>query len=140
VHWLEEPLVVVFIVLPMHLLFYIEPIGLGMLALLEILWLQFIHMNLRLSLGFLGPIIVGPQHHRVHHSIQPQHIDKNFALFFPVWDIMFGTYYRPEKGEYPATGLTTGETYDNLRTAMVWSWRALWRKKGTYSLTGSHAS
>ena len=31
--------------------------------------------------------------------------DKNFAAFFPVIDILFGTYYRPRRDEYPRTGI-----------------------------------
>ncbi|MCC5667843.1 sterol desaturase family protein [Nostoc sp. CHAB 5784] len=123
VHWLEEPLILAFIVIPMSLLFHIEPIAIGLLAFIEIIWLQFIHLNLRLELGIFTPIIVGPQHHRIHHSFRPEHIDKNFALFFPIWDIIFGSYYRARKGEFPATGLTTGENYNNLWDATILPFR-----------------
>lgn len=53
----------VFIMLPMALLFRLEPLELGMLTFIELLWLQFIHMNLRLGFGIFAPILVGPQHH-----------------------------------------------------------------------------
>lgn len=119
VHWLEEPLVLLFIVLPMTLLFNIQPIQAGLLAFIEILWLQFIHMNLRLGAGKLSPIIASPQYHRIHHSYQQEHIDKNYAVFFPIWDIIFGSYYHPQKGEFPPTGLTTGETHNHLWEAAI---------------------
>ncbi|WP_414526535.1 sterol desaturase family protein [Nodularia chucula] len=123
VHWLEEPLVLLFIILPMTLLFNIQPIQAGLLAFIEILWLQFIHMNLRLGSGKLSPIIASPQHHRIHHSYQPEHIDKNYAVFFPIWDIIFGSYYHPQKGEFPPTGLTTGETHNHLWEAAILPFR-----------------
>ncbi len=123
VHWLEEPLVMAFIVIPMSLLFRIEPIEAGFLAFIEILWLQFIHLNLRLELGVFNSVIVGPQHHRIHHSCQPQHINKNFAVFFPIWDIVFGSYVPGKKGEFPATGLTTNEDYNNLWVANILPFR-----------------
>jgi sterol desaturase/sphingolipid hydroxylase (fatty acid hydroxylase superfamily) len=118
VHWLEEILIISFILIPMSVLFKIEPIEAGFLAFIEILWLQFIHLNLRLELGVASLLIVGPQHHRIHHSFVPEHIDKNFGLFFPIWDILFGTYCRPKKGEFPPTGLHNGETHDNLGEAI----------------------
>ena len=68
-------------------------------------WGYIIHMNFRLDLGRLSLMLVGPQAHRIHHSILERHRDKNFAAFFPVWDILFGTFYRPKAGEYPPTGV-----------------------------------
>ncbi len=42
-----------------------------------------------------GPIdwIVNlPSHHRVHHAINPQYLDKNYGATLIVWDRLFGTY------------------------------------------------
>ncbi|NJR16419.1 MAG: sterol desaturase family protein [Calothrix sp. CSU_2_0] len=119
VHWLEEFLIIAFIVVPMSVLFRLQPLEAGFLAFIEILWLQFIHLNLRLELGILSRIIVGPQHHRIHHSFATEHLDKNFGLFFPIWDIIFGSYYRPIKGEFPPTGLTTLENHNHLGLAII---------------------
>jgi len=69
------------------------------------------HANIRASFGPLTLFIAGPQWHRIHHSVQPEHIDKNFAAFFPFIDRLFGTYYKPARDEYPATGLL--ETADS---------------------------
>lgn len=44
------------------------------------------------------------QLHRVHHSIKQEHQDQNFAQFFPVIDIIFGTYHHPKRNEFPETG------------------------------------
>ncbi len=114
VHWLEEPLVVIGVAMPIGILFQFEGLELGILAFIELLWLQFIHMNLRLELGGVGRLLVGPQYHRIHHSFLPEHIDRNFAVFFPIWDMAFGTYVTPRRHEFPATGLDSGETYDDL--------------------------
>lgn len=62
------------------------------------------HSNIRSNFGFLRYLIVTPQSHRVHHSIEPQHFDTNFGLTFSVWDHLFGTQYRGYD-EYPATGI-----------------------------------
>jgi sterol desaturase/sphingolipid hydroxylase (fatty acid hydroxylase superfamily) len=119
VHWLEEPLVVLFVGIPIGLLVRVEGLELGILSFIEILWLQFVHLNLRLELGWLSRVIVGPQHHRLHHSYLPEHIDRNFAVFFPLWDMIFGTYCPARSGEFPPTGLASGETYNHLGLALI---------------------
>jgi len=83
----------------------------------------FSHMNLRLSLGPFWPVINGPQFHRIHHSRLPEHRDKNFAAFFPIFDILFGTQHAPRPGEFPPTGLDTGEAPRGVGAALIWPWR-----------------
>lgn len=46
--------------------------------------------------GNWSKVIPSPAHHHVHHSCHPDHLDKNFAFMFPVWDVLFGTYEMPE--------------------------------------------
>ena len=138
VHWLEDPLLLLFLGLPMGLLFGFNGLALGLLTFAEILWLQFIHMNLRLPLGWFSCVVTGPQYHRIHHSFQDEHLDKNFAAFFPLWDIVFGSYHHPRRHEFPATGLGSGENYNNLWVATILPFREwlgpkylgrYWRKK-----------
>jgi alkylglycerol monooxygenase len=43
-------------------------------------------------MGFLEKIIVTPSHHRVHHAINPEYLDKNYGQIFIFWDKFFGTY------------------------------------------------
>jgi sterol desaturase/sphingolipid hydroxylase (fatty acid hydroxylase superfamily) len=68
-------------------------------------WGFFNHANIRLSLGVLTPVFSGPQWHRLHHGIDPDYRDRNFAAYFPVLDILFGTYRPPKKDECPVTGV-----------------------------------
>ena len=82
-------------------------------------WGFLTHANVRLNLGLLTPVIAGPQWHRIHHSADRIHYDRNFAVFFPFIDIAFGTYYRPQKGEYPACGLPPEEAMPELKEATV---------------------
>jgi len=46
--------------------------------------------------GRLSMMFPSPAHHHVHHSSHPDHLDKNFAFMFPVWDVIFRTYHMPE--------------------------------------------
>jgi sterol desaturase/sphingolipid hydroxylase (fatty acid hydroxylase superfamily) len=65
---------------------------------------RFYHANIRTNLGWLRYILVTPQSHRVHHSPEPRHWDKNFGVIFSIWDRMFGTQYKGSD-EYPRTGV-----------------------------------
>ncbi|WP_162938101.1 sterol desaturase family protein [Kiloniella sp. EL199] len=46
--------------------------------------------------GNWAKAFASPAHHHIHHSCHPDHIDKNFAFIFPVWDVLFKTYHLPE--------------------------------------------
>jgi sterol desaturase/sphingolipid hydroxylase (fatty acid hydroxylase superfamily) len=65
-----------------------------------------------------------PSHHRVHHGIDPDYIDKNYAGILIVWDRLFGTFI--EEREEPRYGTTT----PLLSWNPVWSnfeaWARLW--------------
>jgi sterol desaturase/sphingolipid hydroxylase (fatty acid hydroxylase superfamily) len=104
-HWTEEIFRSIAIVAPMGLLFNITPAEGGCLSVLLGQWGNFIHANLRIPLGWLGLVICGPQYHRIHHSIESSHWNKNFAAFFPIWDIVFGTAHIPNQGEWTKTGV-----------------------------------
>ena len=57
------------------------------------------HTRLIDKMGFLEYIIVTPSHHRVHHAINDEYLDKNYSEIFIVWDKLFGSFQRelPEK-------------------------------------------
>ncbi|MEY4767073.1 MAG: hypothetical protein RI907_3746 [Pseudomonadota bacterium] len=70
------------------------------------------HVNARISLGWLGErLIVGPRFHRLHHAIGLGHEGDrpgtlggcNFAVLFPVWDLIFRT--ARFDGHYEPTGI-----------------------------------
>ncbi|WP_250632602.1 sterol desaturase family protein [Rhodoflexus caldus] len=44
------------------------------------------------KMGWLEHIIVTPSHHRVHHAINPEYLDKNHSQIFIIWDKLFGTF------------------------------------------------
>jgi sterol desaturase/sphingolipid hydroxylase (fatty acid hydroxylase superfamily) len=56
---------------------------------------MFNHGNVRLPLWLdhvLRAIVVTPEMHRVHHSIDRRETDSNFGFNLPWWDRLFGTY------------------------------------------------
>jgi alkylglycerol monooxygenase len=70
-----------------------------------------------------GPIdwIVNlPSHHRVHHAINPQYLDKNYGATLVIWDRLFGTY--EEEVEKPVYGITKPLSSFNPIWAQVHYW------------------
>jgi len=100
---------------------------------------QLVHMNAKVQLGPLTLVFNNPQFHRIHHSVEPQHFDKNFCKNLPILDVIFGTAWRPQKDEFPRTGLSTGEKPASLLEGIIWPVRhlgiarALLRSKPTAS-------
>lgn len=81
---------------------------------------MFIHWNTILSLGWLTGVVVGPQYHRIHHSLVPAHIDKNFSVLFSFWDRLFGTQSMPVGNEYPPTGVPEVVSPNGWRQLLPW--------------------
>ena len=78
------------------------------------LFMQFwYHTRLIDKMGILEHIIVTPSHHRVHHAINPEYLDKNYSQIFIIWDKMFGTF-QPELKEVPPV-------YGTLRPVSTWN-------------------
>jgi len=70
---------------------------------------MFNHSNIRLPEALdrrLRRIVVTPDMHRVHHSIEVRETSSNFGFNLPWWDRLFGTYRaQPEAGH---EGMTIG--------------------------------
>lgn len=54
--------------------------------------------------GPLDWILNLPSHHRVHHAINPEYLDKNYGATLIIWDRIFGTY--AEEESKPVYGIT----------------------------------
>lgn len=66
----------------------------------------YVHSSTRLSIGPLRYVIGDNTFHRIHHSLEERHFDKNFGTITPLWDVLFGTAYFPSKAEWPKVGLS----------------------------------
>ncbi len=78
----------------------------GVTQLLILLQSVYIHSSSRIHFGHFGRIIVDNRFHRIHHSVQEEHYDHNFAAFTPLWDMLFGTALFPKPQEWPKVGIT----------------------------------
>jgi sterol desaturase/sphingolipid hydroxylase (fatty acid hydroxylase superfamily) len=105
VHFLEHVVSPVFITAPIMILFNLSDDVIVLVAILPAVWSYCVHMNIRIGFGRFWWLISSPQYHRIHHSIELQHRNRNFAVWFPIWDILFGSAFAPRPGEYPETGV-----------------------------------
>lgn len=62
---------------------------------------MFNHSNVRLNIKFdkfLRLLVVTPDMHRVHHSVEDDETNSNFGFNLPWWDRLFGTYRDQPRG------------------------------------------
>ncbi len=71
---------------------------------LNALYQFWIHTELIRDIGPLERVLNTPSHHRVHHAINPQYLDRNYAGILITWDRLFGTFERER--ERPVYGIT----------------------------------
>jgi alkylglycerol monooxygenase len=89
-------------------------------------------------LGILEKVIVTPSHHRVHHAINPEYIDRNFSSLFIVWDKLFRTFQEERADVLPVYGISRpASTWNPVRIGFqhlwllvrdAWRTRSLWNK------------
>ncbi len=91
-----------------------DPILFGAAAGFVTLYQYWIHTQAIKSMGWFEWIFNSPAHHRVHHAINPQYLDKNYAAVFIIWDRMFGTFVKEE------------ETPEYGTTVPIKSWNPVW--------------
>ncbi len=83
-------------------------------------WYHTQHIN---KMGWLENVIVTPSHHRVHHAINPEYIDKNFAQIFIIWDKLFGTFQEELPDKKPIYGITRPvRTWNPIKINFIHVW------------------
>jgi len=94
------------------------------------------HTRMIGRMGLLENIIVTPSHHRVHHAINPEYLDRNFGQIFIFWDKWFGTF-QEEKPEVPCVyGVTRPvRTWNPFRINFMHVWQLVKDAWRTRSLT-----
>lgn len=76
------------------------------------------------KMGWWEKYFVTPSHHRVHHGVNPQYIDKNFSEFLIVWDKWFGSF--EEEVEEVCYGVTHPPRTWNPIHINFQFWKQLW--------------
>ncbi len=93
-------------------------------------WYHTVHIK---KMGWLEKIIVTPSHHRVHHAINPEYLDKNYSQIFIIWDKLFGTFQEELPDKPPKYGITRPvQTWNPVKINFQHIWLLMkdaWRTK-----------
>lgn len=84
---------------------------------------MFNHSNLALSAGLdriMRKVLVTPDMHRVHHSVQRSEHDSNYGFCLSIWDQLFGTYIEQPKDGHDAMQVGL-EWQDDRPSKLGWS-------------------
>jgi sterol desaturase/sphingolipid hydroxylase (fatty acid hydroxylase superfamily) len=121
-HW-TEALMSLTVAIP--LMFFDVKIAptLGLLVLLFRYQQFYIHSSSRPHFGPLRYVWVDNRYHRIHHSLNPEHFNKNFGAFSPLWDWLFGTLYMPQSKEWPEVGVEGLHQPESIKDWLVAPWR-----------------
>ena len=86
-HWAEIVMFALMVALPMSLLtpaFGPRPFLTGLILSWQPIYL---HSATRLKLGpVMRRLVVDNRYHRIHHSLEPHHFERNFGAATPLWD------------------------------------------------------
>lgn len=138
-HWTEQFFRIAFIILPAAFIVGID--GVKTAAVAELLIRvqgYYLHSPTQFHVGsVLRRVIADNRFHRIHHSIHPEHFDKNFGAGTSVWDVVFGTAYFPTKDEWPQTGMSEQKEAASLREFL---WRPFRRARGGETSDQSRAT
>ena len=91
------------------------------------------HTQLIGKMGILEYVFVTPSHHRVHHAINPEYIDKNYGQILIIWDKIFGTFQPELDHVKPVYGtLNQAKTWNPILINYKYLWQLIkdaWRTK-----------
>lgn len=115
-HFTEEIFRIPFITIPMSLLVSLNPGYVPWLFAFLMGWQGiFEHSATKFNFGLLRYIVPDNRFHRIHHSKEKRHFNKNFGSGSGLWDIVFRTAHFPEKDEWPDVGLSYKKEPVSLR-------------------------
>ena len=134
--WLEDPLISAIFPL-LGIIFTVPPEMLTPIMLFYFLAGDgMAHLNLRVPFGCFALVLNNPQYHRIHHSVEPQHWNKNFCKLLPLFDLIFGTAWKPGKDEFPATGLAD-EKASGFLDGFIWPVRSWFGREVAPAVAGA---
>jgi sterol desaturase/sphingolipid hydroxylase (fatty acid hydroxylase superfamily) len=76
---------------------------------------------------WFGALFVTPGHHRVHHAVNPEYLDRNFGGVLIIWDRMFGTFQAMQRGNPARFGLVQQLGEFNILRCIFHEWLAICR-------------
>ncbi|MBQ0724413.1 MAG: sterol desaturase family protein [Cycloclasticus sp.] len=89
---------------------------------------MFNHANVKLPLAFdrvLRLIIVTPDMHRVHHSVEDNEANSNFGFNLSIWDRVFGTYINQPRDGHQSMSIGIHGFNDAKQVSSIWGMLSL---------------
>lgn len=83
----------------------------------------FIHANFAPRAAWLERWIAMPRFHHWHHAIEPEAVDRNFAVHLPAIDRCFGTHHLPEDAWPTGYGVAGTKAPNGYFRQFVWPLR-----------------
>jgi sterol desaturase/sphingolipid hydroxylase (fatty acid hydroxylase superfamily) len=118
VHPVNEALMRVGYVVPLFALGFRGELLAGVTPLFTLYALG-LHANVPWAFGPLRYVLASPAFHRFHHTAEAEGLDKNFAAMFPLWDLLFGTFYLPV-GRQPTIFGVSDEVPAGFLAQLAW--------------------
>ena len=106
-HFIEIAILRGFTAIPMFTLGF-DPAAIQAYVLIVYFYSHFIHSNIGWNLKPIESTFATPRFHHWHHGAEREAIDVNYAIHFPIFDRIFGTYHMPE-GRWPKRYGVAGE-------------------------------
>lgn len=94
------------------------PEAIPVVALLLLMHNMYVHLDLDWDHGRFKYLLASPVFHRWHHADVPEAYGKNLANMFPVFDLLFGTYYEAQYTKEPMGALKAGLSDTN--PILIW--------------------
>lgn len=107
-----EPVEKFFFFIPLAFIGF-KPLDIVLIYVLAQGWGTFVHTKAIRKLGFLEYFLTTPSHHRVHHGVNVQYLDKNYGMFLIIWDKMFGTFSKEDEKVPVQYGTISDVQYKN---------------------------
>ena len=119
----------------LHWIFYAPVMLLGfapwMFAVMHgfnLIYQFWIHTRFVDHLGPFERIFNTPSHHRVHHGVNDQYLDKNYGGVLIIWDKLFGTFTGED--EEPRYGIIKPIKSHNWLWINTHAWYEMWQEIG----------
>ena len=89
-----------------------------MFSAISLVYQFWIHTEAIDRMGSLEWVMNTPSHHRVHHAINANYLDANYAGVLIIWDRLFGSFVPEDKKEPPRYGIISQlGTFNPIRVA-----------------------
>ncbi len=82
-----------------------DPLSVVLMFAANLIYQFWLHTEAVPKLGILEYVFNTPAHHRVHHAVNPECLDRNHGGVLIIWDRLFGTYAEEHAGTELRYGL-----------------------------------